>query len=58
MNLIDAYVTKVIGVPYQMLGRWHITVEVKTAGYTSTATPMFKTQEEAARIKVGSKILI
>ena len=58
MNHTHGYVTKVLGVPYQMLGRWHITVEVKTEGYYTIATPMFGTQVEAASIKVGSKILI
>jgi hypothetical protein len=58
MNLIDAYVTKVIGVPYKMYGKWFVNVEVDSYGVTSTSSPMFGTQEEAANIKVGSKILI
>lgn len=58
MNLIDAYVTKVIGVPYKMYGKWFVNVEVDSHGVTSLSTPMFGTQEEASSIKVGSKILI
>lgn len=58
MNLIDAYVTKVIGVPYKMYGKWFVNVEVDSYGVTSTSSPMCGTQEEAANIKVGSKILI
>lgn len=58
MNLIDAYVTKVLGVPYKLYGYWFINVEVESHGVTSKSEPMFKTQEEAADIKIGSKILI
>ena len=58
MNLIDAYVIKVIGVPYKIQGKWFVYVEVRTADYITRLSPMFGTQEEAANIKVGSKILI
>lgn len=58
MNLIDAYVTKIIGVPYKMYDKWFVNVEVDSHGITSLSSPMFGTQEEAANIKVGSRILI
>jgi hypothetical protein len=58
MNLINAYVTKVLGVPYKLYGKWFINVEVIAEGVTSTSSPMFGTQEEAANIKIGSEILI
>lgn len=58
MNLINAYVTKVLGVPYKLYGKWFINVEVIAEGVTSKSSPMSNTQEESADIKIGSIILI
>lgn len=57
MNLLDHYVTKVIGKPYMQRYAdklwWCVRVEYTCYGNTGTDELIFNTEEEAKQVKVG-----
>lgn len=64
MNLVDAYVTKVLSEPkfidkYKDEGMtwWQVDVEYDCYGRISDQPLTFKTEEEAAAVKVGHHFL-
>lgn len=56
MNLVDAYVTKIIENPYFKYEKWWIKVEYECYGISKTEL-MFTTKEEAEKVCVGYKFL-
>lgn len=58
MNLIDAWVTEVMGEPYlSAFGKWCLKVRWDDMGGNGTSTLMFDTEEQAKQVKVGYKFL-
>lgn len=57
MNLIDCYVTKILGEPYRMFGHWWVEVEHDSWGSASKTKLMFRTEEAARAAKVGHHFL-
>ncbi|MDE4538027.1 hypothetical protein GIB19_12440 [Pseudomonas sp. ITEM 17296] len=55
MNLIDYYVTKILGDPYRKFGAWWVDVEYNSWGSISTTRLMFRTEEAARAAQVGHK---
>ncbi|WP_330508346.1 hypothetical protein V1687_18370 [Pseudomonas putida] len=55
MNLIDCYVTKILGEPYRKFGHWWVDVEYDSWGSKSTTRLMFRTEEAAGAAQVGYK---
>lgn len=61
MNLIDAVVTKVVGMKYDDYGsgkyRWWVYVEYEDIGGTGTTSIMCNSKDEAEKITIGYKFL-
>ncbi|CAB5577140.1 Uncharacterised protein [Pseudomonas putida] len=57
MNLIDCYVTKILGEPYRMFGHWWVDVEYSSRGSVTTTRLMFRTEEAARAAKIGHHFL-
>ncbi|MDD2056557.1 hypothetical protein NPS58_03740 [Pseudomonas putida] len=57
MNLIDCYVTKILGEPYRKFGHWWVDVEYDSWGRTSTTRLMFRTEQAARTASVGHHFL-
>lgn len=57
MNLIDAYVTNIIGEPYEAYGNWWLKVEANSYGQISPSTLMFTNKSEAEKIEIGHHFL-
>lgn len=57
MNLIDCYVTKILGEPYRKFGAWWVDAEYEVHGRTSKTKLMFRTEEAARAAKVGHHFL-
>ncbi|MCU9528797.1 hypothetical protein [Pseudomonas mosselii] len=57
MNLIDCYVTKILGEPYRKFGAWWVDVEYNAYGKTSKPQLMARTEEGARRFQVGHHFL-
>lgn len=60
MNVIDAWVTKVLCEPYyhcygSYRPRWWVKVEAEDMGGTTTDTLVFNTLEEAEKVQLGYK---
>jgi len=53
MNLIDCYVTKILGEPYRKFGAWWVDAEYEAYGRTCKTQLMFRTEEAARAAKVG-----
>ncbi|MCE0989373.1 hypothetical protein WCE04_13825 [Pseudomonas shirazica] len=53
MNLIDCYVTKILGEPYRKFGAWWVSVEFEAEGHPGTKEIMFRTEEAARAAQVG-----
>ena len=53
MNLIDCYVTKILGEPYRKFGYWWVSVEFEAEGWPGKTRLMFRTEEAARAAKVG-----
>ncbi|EKT4568627.1 TPA: hypothetical protein SLP05_004994 [Pseudomonas putida] len=53
MNLIDCYITKILGEPYRELGAGWDHVEYDRWGSTSKTRLMFRTEEAARAAQVG-----
>lgn len=52
MNLIDCYVTKILGEPYRKFGHWWVDVEYKACGRVVKTHLIFRTEEAARAAKV------
>lgn len=62
MNLLEHYVTEIIGKPYYNdygsgKYRWWLKVKATCYGQKCTSTLMFDTEEEALKIKIGHMYL-
>lgn len=57
MNLIDCYVTKILGEPYRKFGHWWVDVEYRSFGRTNKTQLMFRTQEGAKAARVGQSFV-
>ncbi|WP_201319074.1 hypothetical protein [Paenibacillus sp. EPM92] len=64
MNLVDAYVTKVLGEPEYIdkyanegVTWWQVPVECDSYGRLSETNLVFKTEEEAKEVRVGHHFL-
>lgn len=53
MNLIDCYVTKILGEPYRKFGYWWLSVGYKSNGRTGKTKLIFRTEEAARAAQVG-----
>ncbi|HBM8825541.1 TPA: hypothetical protein L0V27_003893 [Escherichia coli] len=57
MNLVDAFVKKVISGPYEEYGKWWIDVEYISWGVPGKTRLMFESNEQALEVKEGYKFL-
>lgn len=57
MNLVDAFVKKVISGPYEEYGKWWIDVEYISWGVSGKTRLMFDSKEQALEVKEGYKFL-
>ncbi|WP_286775800.1 hypothetical protein ACUDA6_18610 [Pseudomonas ceruminis] len=57
MNLIDCYVTKILGEPYRKFGPRWVSVEFEAEGRPGTKELMFRTEEAARAAKIGHHFL-
>lgn len=57
MNLVDCYVTEVIGEPYEAYGKWWRKVKYDSYGRISESELMFSTKQEAKQVQVGHQFL-
>jgi len=57
MNLIDFYVTEVLGVPVLKYGKWFLPVKAESHGRESESELMFDTEAQARDVKVGHHFL-
>lgn len=58
MNLIDAWVTEIMGEPYlSVFGKWLLKVKCHDMGGDGTSTLIFDTKEQAEQVDVGYKFL-
>ncbi|HAX5176430.1 TPA: hypothetical protein OCY64_004960 [Escherichia coli] len=57
MNLVDAFVKKVISGPYEEYGKWWIDVEYISWGVPGKTRLMFDSKEQALEVKEGYKFL-
>lgn len=57
MNLIDCYVTKILGEPYRKFGYWWVSVEFEAEGWPGTKEIMFRTEKAARAAAVGYHFL-
>ncbi|WP_190295177.1 hypothetical protein [Pseudomonas alloputida] len=57
MNLIDCYVTKILGEPYRKFGAWWVSVEYEAEGHPGTKEIMFRTEAAARAAAVGHHFL-
>ena len=62
MNLLEHYVTEIIGKPYYNdygsgKYRWWLKVKATCYGQECTSTLMFDTEEEALKIEIGHMFL-
>ncbi|ELF6206827.1 hypothetical protein RNI54_003657 [Pseudomonas putida] len=55
MNLIDCYVTKILGEPYRKFGHWWVEAEYESEGRPGKTRLMFRTEEAARAAQVGHK---
>ncbi|ECW8744235.1 hypothetical protein F4284_07095 [Salmonella enterica] len=53
MNLVDAFVKKVISEPYEEYGKWWIDVEYISWGVPGKTRLMFESKEQALEVKEG-----
>lgn len=54
MNLVDAFVKKVISGPYKEYGKWWIDVEYISWGVPGKTRLMFESKEQALEVKEGA----
>jgi hypothetical protein len=57
MNLIDCWVTEVLGEPYQEYGKWWLKVRGVDMGGEAESSLMFDSEVEASAVEVGYKFL-
>jgi len=57
MNLVDCYVTAILGKPYFKYKKYWLDVEYNSYGQTDVTQLMFNTKAEAEQITVGYKFL-
>ncbi|WP_442108743.1 hypothetical protein [Pseudomonas sp. NUPR-001] len=57
MNLIDCYVSKILGAPYRKFGAWWVDVEYEAYGHTSKTQLMFRSEQAALAAAVGHHFL-
>lgn len=58
MNLVDAYVTEVMGEPYYIYEKWWVNVKYNSYGWQNDYTSlMFNTKEEADKVSNGFHFL-
>lgn len=51
MNLVDAFVTKVISGPYEEYGKWWVDVEYISWGVPGKSRLMFGSREQAQEVQ-------
>ena len=51
MNLVDAFVTKVISGPYEEYGKWWVDVEYISWGVPGKSRLMFDSREQAQEVQ-------
>ena len=52
MNLIDCYVTGILGAPYRKFGCWWVDVEYVSEGRPGKSNLMFKTESAAKAVAI------
>lgn len=57
MNMIDAYVKEVTGLPRFLFNKWWVPVKYDCYGTLSETKVMCNTLEEALEVRVGHKFL-
>lgn len=57
MNLIDFYVTEILGEPYYAYNKYWISVMADGYGVISKHELMFSTESEAKSVKIDDKFL-
>lgn len=57
MNLVDCYVTKVLGDPFEKYGKWWVKVEFESWGRPGTTELMFSSEAEARAVAEGIEFL-
>ena len=57
MNLVDAFVTKVISGPYEEDGKWWVEVEYISWGVPGKSRLMFDSREPAQEVHEGFRFL-
>lgn len=57
MNLVDCYVTEILGEPVLKYGRWFLPVKADSYGRESETELMFDTEAEARSVKIGHHFL-
>ncbi|HFU8482717.1 TPA: hypothetical protein ACH7GJ_005584, partial [Escherichia coli] len=57
MNLVDAFVTKVISGPYEEYGKWWVDVEYISWGVPGKSRLMFGSREQAQEVQEGFRFL-
>ncbi len=58
MNLVDAFVKKVISGPYEEYGKWWIDVEYISWGVPGKTRLMFESKEQALEVKGNDSNLL
>lgn len=57
MNLLDAWVTQIVGTPFKNYGKWWVAVVAVCEGVSLDTAIMCHTKEEAEKVVVGYKFL-
>ncbi|WP_148058582.1 hypothetical protein [Pseudomonas frederiksbergensis] len=57
MNLVDCYVTAVLGQPYRKFGNWWVDVTYESWGSPGKTQLMFSTEAGAAAVEIGHHFL-
>jgi hypothetical protein len=57
MNLLEHYVTKILGEPVERNGYWTLEIEYECYGHKGIEHHFFKTKEEALAMKIGDKFM-
>ncbi len=57
MNLIDCYVTEIVGEPVYKFGKWFLAVKAESYGRESQSELMFDTEAQARAVKAGHHFL-
>jgi len=57
VNVLDAYVTEILGEPELKYGKWFVRVTADCYGRPTTTELMFDTEAEARSVEIGHHFL-